>query len=255
MRQKVQRIGYSLPQVGWNSVLKTSCSQPCDYLIVGAHVDDAYVRRIIYHEYIDLARLLPHDHIANQEDNRMELLNRNGMSYWVPVADREPSGTISNYHKWDLAFRVYSKIYTAQYPHKAGELIQYAHVIYTASMTYMWENIYMYDKDFRLYISRYPLRSWSVILQQAWNLRLKDRLRYEGLGDRGRQKSKEAYRHFNKGKCKYGINCRYEHCCTYSPCGKSGHGAHICTKRLGKEGKDKGTSRETPGNTHGESSH
>ena len=222
---------------------------------MGAHVDDTYVRRIINHEYIDLARLLPCDHIANQEDNRMELVNRNGMSYWVPVADREPSRNISNYHKWDLAFRVYSKIYTAQYPHKAGELIQYAHVIYTVSMTYVWENVYMNDKDFRLHISRYPLRSWSVIMQQAWNLRLKDRLRYEGPGDRGRQKSKEACRRFNKGKCKDGINCRYKHHCTYSPCGKFGHGAHICRKRLGKEGKDKGTNGETPGNAHGESSH
>ena len=81
------------------------------------------------------------------------------MSYWIPVADRGPGKNISNYHKRDLAFRVYSKIYTAQYPHKARELIQYAHVIYTASMTYVWENVYMYDKDFRLHLDCICLRA------------------------------------------------------------------------------------------------
>ena len=34
----------------------------------------------------------------------------------------------------------------------------------------------MYDRDFRLHISRHPERSWGVILHQSWVMRLKDRI-------------------------------------------------------------------------------
>ena len=34
----------------------------------------------------------------------------------------------------------------------------------------------MYDKDFRIHMSKHPERNWGIILQQAWSLRLKDRV-------------------------------------------------------------------------------
>ena len=55
----------------------------------------------------------------------MELVNRNRMSFWSPVSEREV-GTINNFQRWESAFRVYSNIYTTQYPQKAAELIQYS---------------------------------------------------------------------------------------------------------------------------------
>ena len=112
-----------------------------------------------------------------------------------------------------------------------AELIQYCHVIHTASLTFAWENVYYYDCEFRIHMSKYPERSWAVILQQAWNLRLKDKIRHELFNDRSshRQKSKEICKHFNKGKCHSGAGCHYEHRC--QNCNKWGHGAHICRRR------------------------
>ena len=60
---------------------------------------------------------------------------------------------------------------------RAGELIQYNYIIHTALQTFTWENVYCYDREFRMHMSRYHLvRSWSVILQQAWSMCLKDKL-------------------------------------------------------------------------------
>ena len=80
-------------------------------------------------------------------------------------------------------------------------------------------------------MSKFPQRSWSVILQQAWNLRLKDRIRHDNFNDRGKPafKSKEICKRFNRGKCHSGSACRYEHRCL--GCGKFGHGQHICRNR------------------------
>ena len=53
-------------------------------------------------------------------------------------------------------------------------------------------------------MARHPQRSWSVILQQAWNLRLKDRQDYSGKGSGGHSNSlkrREICFRFNVGKC------------------------------------------------------
>ena len=49
-------------------------------------MDDILVKKIINHEYVDFARLLPRDKVGEVEDHRMELINRNGMSYWAPIS-------------------------------------------------------------------------------------------------------------------------------------------------------------------------
>ena len=205
-----------------------------DYLTIGGHIDEVTQRKILDNQYVDFARLLPKDRLAVEEDTRMEMVNKGGLSYWVPVSYRENVGTITNFTKWEQAFRVFSNIYTSKFPNKAGELIQYNHVIYTASLMYVWDNVYLYDKEFRLHISRHPLWSWNIILQQAWNLRLREKLTFQGGGSQTpKNKSKEACRRYNKGLCMKGLSCHYEHRCTMPDCGKFGHGAHICQKRLG----------------------
>ena len=174
----------------------------------------------------------------------MELVNRNGVSFWTPVTNHD-LGAITNFGKWESAFRVFANIYTTKYPHKVAELIQYSHVIHTASLTYVWDNVYLYDKEFHILMSRHPQCSWSVILQQAWNLRLKDKLCHESFSDRGKFKSKDICKCFNKGKCHSGSACQYEHKCLN--CGKFGHGEHIC-QRKGERGDR--TNQEPLGNAH-----
>ena len=179
------------------------------------------------HQYVDFGKLLPKDKILSEEDKRMQLVNKDGMSYWVPLGDNIPNGGITNFSKWEIAFRVFSNVYSTHYPHKAAELLQYRHVIHTAAQTYIWEIC--------IHLSKHPQRSWSIILQQTWHLRLKDKLKYDNFNDKGKApKSKEACKQFNRGKCNLGLACRYEHRCL--GCRKFGHGEHICRKKKHQAG-------------------
>ena len=148
----------------------------------------------------------------------------------MPVADRE-SASINNFSKWEQAFRIFSNIYTRFYPHRATKLVQYNHIIYTVASTYVWENVYTYDCEFWMHLSNFPQRNWSIILQQAWAMYLKDKLvkdDFKGNNSKGKYNKEKCCR-FNKGTCPDGMHCNYDHRCNI--CGKFGHGAHICRKR------------------------
>ena len=86
-----------------------------EYLVMGSHVDEALVKCILNNEYIDFARLLPKDKLHVEEDGlqRMELVNKNGMTYWSLVSTHEAM-LISSFSKWETAFRVFANIYTKQ---------------------------------------------------------------------------------------------------------------------------------------------
>ena len=205
-----------------------------DYLVVGNYVEEHIRQRIENGEYVDFARLLPRDRLLMEEEGRLEIVNRNGRTFFVPATDSTDTGGISNFSRWEQAFRVFSNIYTRRFPGRAAELIQYNHIIHIAALTYTWENIYLYDRDFRLHLSCYPSRSWSVILQQAWTMRLKDRNRSgnnnngKHSGNKSRAKHKDICWHYNAGRCTYCSSCKFEHRCAI--CNKFGHGAHICHK-------------------------
>ena len=120
---------------------------------------------------------------------------------------------------------------TSKHPSKSAELLQYNHTIHTASMSYVWDNVYSYDKEFRHHISRHPKRSWGVILQQAWTMLLKDQLRQDNTPFHKRKDGrdhKEICKRFNKGGCTFGLSCHYDHRCAIKKCGKYGHGAFQC---------------------------
>ena len=59
-------------------------------------------------------------------------------------------------------------------------------------------------------------------------------------------KNKEPCRHFNKGKCKFGANCRYEHRCSY--CLKFGHTILTCRKLIAD--MDKGQVKQNSNKEH-----
>ena len=58
-----------------------------DYLVVGAHIDDSTRAKIIKGEYVDFGKLLPRDKILAEEDGRLELVVKNGRTYWLPVSE------------------------------------------------------------------------------------------------------------------------------------------------------------------------
>ena len=142
-----------------------------DYQMIDAHVDLPTRRKIQCFEYIDFSKLIAKGK-SNTEEQRLELVSKNGATFLSPVADRENVQISSN-------LRTYSNILTARFPQKATELLQYNHTIHTASTSYQWDNVYSYDREFRQHISRHPTRTWSVILQQAWTMILKDRIKYD----------------------------------------------------------------------------
>ena len=106
----------------------------------------------------------------------------------------------------------------------------------------------MYDCEFRIHMSKNPLRNWGIILQQAYTMILKDRTsgssaRPEGQSTGGSSsKSKKVCYAFNRGRCKFGNRCRFEHKC--GTCAKFGHGNHNCRKLIGGEFKEKETGEE-----------
>ena len=168
------------------------------------------------------------------------MIIKNGRTFYVPVQD---SMSISGFGKWESAFRIYSNVYTTAHPNRASELIQYNNIIHMASLKYIWDNVYMYDKDFRLHLSKYPNRSWAIILQQSWSLRLQDRLRHSDFTDRFRHgktkqfhggpskafgSTNETCHKFNRGKCNFGASYNYNHRCSY--CNKFGHLSINCLR-------------------------
>ena len=199
---------------------------------------------------MDFGKLLPKDRVLDDE-GKLEMFLKNG-AYWMPA---NTAVSINSFTKWEQAFRVFSNIYCKANPHQAAELIEYNHVIYTISLAYTWENVYTYDREFRMHMARFPQRSWAMILPQAWSLRLRDRITNQGgsagsSNFRNAGKQSEPCRRFNWGKCNFGAQCKYEHRCSY--CFKFGHGVLTCRKAQGdrstltSSGKDKDFKRNSP---------
>ena len=230
------------------------------YSVIGRNIDPLVKQRIIRGEFVDFACLLLRDRVLAQQDTRLELYMNNGQPGFRSVTDSEVTGS---FYKWEQAFRVYSTIYTDAHPEKAKQLIQYNHIIYSASLTYMWNNVYAYDIDFRLHMSENPSRNWGIILYQAWVLHMKERVQtlnnrqdrsYSGTNSssNNRKNGKTCWK-YNRGKYTYGFNCKFEHRCGI--CDKYGHGAHLCQRGQGKD-KETGERRdkkEYSGNGNGNS--
>ena len=82
---------------------------------------------------------------------------------------------------------MFSDVYVRAYPNRASELVQYSHLIHTASQSYTWDNVYMYDKDFRLHSARH-----------------KDKIKVGGTnfshGHGGHNSRKDICKHFNRSE-------------------------------------------------------
>ena len=108
-----------------------------EYSVIGSHLDDMTIEKIKAGQYVDFAKLLPRDKLAIEEDNRLQLVVKDGQVFWQPPTNSGNMGNISSYYRWEQAFKVYSNVYTKAYSHCASELIQYSHDIHAASLTYI----------------------------------------------------------------------------------------------------------------------
>ena len=218
-----------------------------EFLHVACHIDDATRTKIQNGEYVDLEKLLPKNnpikfHKEKEEGQKMQLVNRDGYSCWVPAPKENK---IDCFKKWEQAFRVYASIYCQANPLRSPEILSYIHVINMGAVSFAWDNVAHYDFSFRHYMERYPQRSWAQTNLQFWSLSMVDPLRSGGTSGQKTQKNwKEvACWRYNRNGCnRSAAECRFEHRCSF--CGSFSHIYGNCNKRenkykKGKKGKDK----------------
>ena len=222
-------------------------SEDDKFMHVTCHLDEALKQKIRKGEYVELEKLLPRQNMCGygEELNRMSLFHKEGETYFAPSQDKKLK--IWNVGMWDKAFRVYLAIYSAEYPHRTTELMQYIQNIHHAAGKYKWDNVAYYDYVFRHLMEQYPHRSWAKTYTQGWTYAMCDPLTHashrgsgESSGNRKERKLNACWK-FNRGVvCDYGQKCKYPHRCTY--CGSTTHGAHACFKKQRKsEASSSGT--------------
>ena len=121
------------------------------FIVVSSHVDVNTIERIQKGEYVDFGKLIPRDRVLVEKDQRLEMIIRNSKTFYVPVSD---TSAINSFARWEQAFRVYANIYTKVHQQRSAELIEYNHIIRTIALSYVWENVYLYDKDFHMHMAR-----------------------------------------------------------------------------------------------------
>ena len=215
--------------------------------------------RIQKGEFVDLEKLLPKEkgnYLSADDGLSLEVVTKDGHAFLAPQREEK---RINGIRRWDQAFRVYTTIFTHANPERASEIWQHVHVIHTATTTYNWANVSLYDFMFRQLMASKPWRSWAKTDNQGWNLALREpAIRAGGMGNTATSNyapnnsvhgftnttKPKTWRddccwHFNKNQCKEGNSCKWNDCCTY--CGRwNSHGYHNCKKRLSKSsGGDK----------------
>lgn len=201
-----------------------------------SHVDRKLRESILEGDFtVDFRRLVPQSRSHCKTDNRLQVVNNDGRSYFVP-ADKDNFKDITGYKQWEVAFKVFMGVYLTKWPERAGELLEYSHVIQTASLTYPWESVYNYDIAIRELMTDKPNRLWGSICHHTWAIELGEPMgkmntvvsNSFGSGNMNRQYKKICWK-FNKGRCNFGANCEFDHRC--SVCGGRNHGRHNCYKR------------------------
>ena len=198
------------------------------------HVDSALQTKIERGGFVDLEKLLPRDPTRKLiDESRMELVNHDGSTLFVPISDRE--SRINGIRRWEQGFRVYATIYTRQNPHQAAEIWQYIYTINLAANSFAWENVASYDYTFHQLMGEYPGRSWATIYQQMWSLTIRDPLpRQSGNSSAvARNSAASGARNNHDNYCwkfnRFRTRCKFDHCCYY--CDGYGHGSFNCPKK------------------------
>ena len=144
-----------------------------DFFHVTCHIDENLKAKIQNGEFVELEKLLPKVK-SRFSEGKMELVNRNGATFFVPTDNQ--AGKINSIRRWKQAFRVYAAIYSAAHPNQSVEIWQYVHVINTAASSYVWNNVSSYDYTFRQLMAFNPGMNRAKFYTQGWNLCMQDAL-------------------------------------------------------------------------------
>ena len=241
-----------------------------DFFHATCHVDVSLIGKIRRGEYVDLEKLLVKPKALsgrqNHEPGKVSFVNKDGT---IKAVQEDVTPKITNIRKWEQAFRMYATIYAEANPHRSAEIFQYISIINGAATKYIWDNVAYYDYTFRQLMARKPHRSWAKIYNQMWNVALTEPLQFNNHSNaQGGQGSSSDNRNkrrdwrdgccwkFNKGHCKHGPRCRFEHRCTF--CGSYNHPLKSCrrkpgnslaeNRREGDEGSERSHSSHTDSN-------
>ena len=232
-----------------------------DFFHLTCHIDPNLIHKIEKGEFVELEKLIPKEKFNQNDDNRLEWVQRDRGTFLVPAQ----TGTkIGSFRKWEQAFRAYATIYCGANPHRSKEIWQYISVINTAASSFIWDNVYNYDITFRHLMAFNPQRPWSVCYNQMWNLSMRDPLpknannkfggnnfhsSANGSGgsktsnnnnsnNNGFKKKPDYCWNFNKEvPCKFGARCKYIERCKY--CDSAAYGVISCPKLFKKQGNNK----------------
>lgn len=208
----------------------------CDNNLYGLsiHLDETLLTLIRAGQYVDLSKILPNDKVVpDEEPERVQLVQQDGKLGIASFVDKD-AVIINSFKRWELAFDVYAGVFTRAHPRRGPEMLEYKHIIRRASETYVWANVYAYDKIHRTHMQNNPGRTWSKKHRDAWSDHVKI-YRSSALQSSpetlNQGKKKKPCRYFNKnGKCTKGSGCEFDHKCAF--CGMFGHGKHNCRKFL-----------------------
>ena len=71
-----------------------------DYQMIDAHIDDALKRKVLNFEYVNFSKLIVCNKPVKEDDHqRLEIINKNGMSFLSPISDRD-NLNVSSYSHW-----------------------------------------------------------------------------------------------------------------------------------------------------------
>ena len=222
--------------------LRYNDAEDDEFFHITCHIDTQTRQKIEKGEFIELEKLLvKNPTLEKPNEKRMQLVNRDGMTFFVLSNDKEKVDSI---RKWEQAFRIYTTIYCNTNPHRAGEILQYTETIHRAASIFCWDNVARYDYVFRQLMAQKPHRSWAKIYNQMWNTTLNEPIRrFEQSNKNGNNNSaKRNWKdnccwRFNKGTCKYGKSCKFDHKCSY--CGSYSHPSTGCNKKKNGESNKK----------------
>ena len=147
-----------------------------NFFHITCDIDPSLRSKIEKGEFIELDKLLPKDKYATKsEDQRVELVNRDGSTFFVAAGKYNK---INSIHKWEHAFRIYAAIYSKANPHRAAEIWQYVDVIHLAAAAYSWENVSMYDNTFCRLMSQYPATDVAFSNERPNHSKVEDRRKW-----------------------------------------------------------------------------
>ena len=144
-----------------------------DFFFTTCHVDQQLVAKIRRGMYVELEKLLAKPRIFKMEEDKLNLINKNGEAKFVQSNE---TPRITNVRRWEQAFRIYATIYSEANPNRSAEILQHIGVINRAASKYTWDSVAYYDHTFRRLMERKPYRSWSKTYTQIWNLAMTEPL-------------------------------------------------------------------------------